>query len=168
MRLLTYFIFLVLLGCGNQKKVSESVTASADTIPSRAEETSESKSEGGTEKERFVFINDTISQELVVDQYENDSIRFSIQVRNLSRNLSSEIHGKAVKNKSTEGAELDENREGDTYLVDEYFFDKDCWLAIRIDADNHLTARIKEAECSRKHPTCCPFRSIGIMERSIK
>lgn len=108
----------------------------------------------------YVFENDTIKQTVELSLCNEKEIVFKLISQNKQRKQVSKIEGIA-KNKGGD-IELDEDAEGNAYPVNEYIYEKECWLAFRIDRDTKTKMRINEADCNL-HNLYCPFASVDLL-----
>jgi hypothetical protein len=112
----------------------------------------------------FIYENDTIKQTVKIQFMNDDEIKFQLNCENKMRNQNAFIEGIA---KSKDGdLEIDEDEEGNAYPVIEFIYEKDCWLAFRIDLDTRSILRIHMADCTPN--PYCPFSSVGILNKIIE
>lgn len=93
----------------------------------------------------YEYKNDTLSQTLTILFLSEETISFSYMIVNGNDNSRFCIQGNA--NLRNGDAEMDENEEGISYLVDVYEYQKECYLAIRIDAETYSRIRIVAGDC---------------------
>lgn len=93
----------------------------------------------------YEYKNDTLSQTLTILFLSEETISFSYMIVNGNDNSRFCIQGNA--NLRNGDAEMDENEEGISYLVDLYEYQKECYLAIRIDAETYSRIRIVAGDC---------------------
>lgn len=62
-----------------------------------------------------------------------------------------------------DGVEFDEDEYGSGYLAEEFVYNGDCWIAIRIDMKMKNKIKILEADCKVPKPKGCSFESTGIL-----
>lgn len=108
----------------------------------------------------YIFENDTLKQTIVLSRFNENEIDFKLISENKSRKQKALLEGIA---KIKDGdVEIDEDSEGNAYPVNEYIYEKDCWLAFRIDRSTHERMRINEADCNQ-HSQYCPFASVDLL-----
>ncbi|MCT4602054.1 MAG: hypothetical protein N4A59_03985 [Marinifilum sp.] len=112
-------------------------------------------------KEIFFCESNSLLQVLGVKFKTEDELEFTLIVFNKSKNKRSELSGVARMNEGD--MEFDEDENGESYPVNEYFYKKDCWLSIRIDADNQNKLRIISADCEKYESKETPFTSDQIL-----
>ncbi|KAF0128603.1 MAG: hypothetical protein FD155_3161 [Bacteroidetes bacterium] len=134
-----------------------SQTSQNNTSSKKEEETNIEKNSINTV---YVFENDTIKQTVELSLCNEKEIAFKLISQNKQRKQESKIEGIA-KIKGGD-IELDEDAEGNAYPVNEYIYEKDCWLAFRIDKDTKTKIRINEADCNL-HNLYCPFASVDLL-----
>jgi hypothetical protein len=108
----------------------------------------------------YVFENDTLKQIIELSLYNEKEIAFKLISQNKQRKQEAKIEGVA-KIKGGD-VEIDEDAEGNAYPVNEYIYEKDCWLAFRIDKDTKTKMRINESDCNL-HNQYCPFSSVDLL-----
>lgn len=159
----------MLSSCINQttKQNSTSINV-ADSI---AEKSSNDTIKYNTKKSEdshhtYVFSNDTLIQKVTLEYLSDNKIRFVLLSKNNIRELSDSVKGIATS-KSSEDPEIDEDEEGNAYPAQEYIFDGDYWLSIRIDMEKKDKLRIIVGEnYPSKHKEYCPLGSIGILHKT--
>ncbi len=93
----------------------------------------------------YEYKNDTLSQTLTILFLSEETISFSYMTVNKNNNTRFCIQGNA--NLRNGDAEIDENEDGVSYLVDLFEYRKECYLAIRIDAETYSRIRIVAGDC---------------------
>jgi|WetSurSiteA1Bulk_404760.scaffolds.fasta_scaffold21758_2 hypothetical protein len=146
---LTFCLF-IFVSCTSQ-------TSQNNTSSIKEEETNIEKNSINTV---YIFENDTIRQTVELSLCNEKEIAFKLISQNKQRKQESKIEGIA-KNKGGD-IELDEDAEGNAYPVNEYIYEKECWLAFRIDRDTKTKMRINEADCDL-HNLYCPFASVDFL-----
>jgi len=134
-----------------------SQTSQNNTFSKKEEKTNIKKNSINT---IYVFENDSIKQTIELSLCNEKEIVFKLISQNKYRNQESKIEGIA-KIKGGD-IELDEDSEGNAYPVYEYIYEKDCWLAFRIDKETKTKIRINEANCIL-HNLYCPFASVDLL-----
>lgn len=108
----------------------------------------------------YVYENDTIRQTVELSFCNDKEIAFKLISQNKQKKQDAKIEGIA---KTKDGdVEIDEDAEGNAYPVNEYIYEKDCWLAFRMDKDTKTKMRINEANC-KLHNKFCPFASVDLL-----
>lgn len=108
----------------------------------------------------YVFENDTLQQYLELSWLNEKTISFKLVSKNMKRKQESKIEGVAkLKNGDIE---IDEDAEGNAFPVNEYIFEKNCWLAFRLDKNTQTKVSILEADCMVNN-IFCPFASIDYL-----
>ncbi len=96
----------------------------------------------------------------IVSKNELDFVLF---VYNKKTEKTCHIAGKAIKKEGD--MEFDEDEFGNSIPVNEYIYNNNCWIAIRISQDEK-TASTTAAECkSVDEEKLLPFSSIGLMKK---
>ena len=95
----------------------------------------------------YKYKNDTLIQIISITFLSEEIISFSYKIVNENNNSYYCIQGKA--NLKNGDAEIDENEDGISYLVDLFEYQKECYLAIRIDAETYSRIRIVAGDCDR-------------------
>lgn len=149
--IILYFLLFVACTSKQSNKV-QSHTSSKKDIKSNIKNTPTPK--------YYIFENDTLKQVLELKVYQEHEIAFKLISLNKKRKQQAKIEGIA-KSKSGD-IEIEEDTEGNAYPVNEYIYEKNCWLAIRIDRSTKTKIRINEAECNI-HNLYCPFSSIDLL-----
>jgi hypothetical protein len=108
----------------------------------------------------YVFENDTIKQTVELSFCNEKDIVFKLISQNKLRKQEAKIEGIA-KIKGGD-IEIDEDVEGNAYPVNEYIYEKDCWIAFRIDKDSKTKIRINEADCNFRN-LYCPYASVDLL-----
>jgi len=159
----------MLSSCINQS--SKQNSTSINEADSNAEKSSNDTIKYNTMKSEdshstYVFSNDTLIQKVTLEYLSDNKIRFVLVSKNNIRELSDSVKGIATS-KSSGDLEIDEDEEGMAYFAQEYIFDGDYWLSIRIDMDKKDKLRIIVGEnYPFKHKEYCPLSSIGILYRT--
>jgi hypothetical protein len=89
-------------------------------------------------------------------------LQYKYIVESVQDNKKIEFKGIAILKQGD--AEMDEDENGYAYLVNEYIDETDCWISIRIDAENKTKARVIIADCEKKEVKNIPLSSIGILK----
>ena len=93
----------------------------------------------------YKYKNDTLIQIISITFLSEEIISFSYKIVNENNNSYYCIQGKA--NLKNGDAEIDENEDGISYLVDLFEYQKECYLGIRIDAETYSRIRIVAGDC---------------------
>lgn len=93
----------------------------------------------------YKYKNDTLSQIMTITFLSEEIISFSYIIVNKNHNSHYCIQGKASLIKGD--AETDEREDGTSYLVDLFECQKECYLAIRIDAETYSRISIVAGDC---------------------
>ena len=93
----------------------------------------------------YIYKNDTLSQIMTMTFLSEEIISFSYIIVNKNHNSHYCIQGKASLIKGD--AETDESEDGTLYLVDLFEYRKECYLAIRIDAETYSRISIVAGDC---------------------
>lgn len=93
----------------------------------------------------YEYKNDTLRQTLTISFLSEETISFSYMTVNKNNNSRFCVQGNA--NLRNGDAEMDENEDGVSYLVDLFEYQKECYLAIRIDAETYSRIRIVAGDC---------------------
>lgn len=120
----------------------------------------ESYSINNSKSEIFEFENDTLKQYVELYSRNEREISFLLVSRNKITMQEARLAGIA-KNKGGD-AELDEDADGYAYVVTEYIYDNECWLAFRLDNDTNTRIRVNEADCAMSTDST-PFYSIALL-----
>ncbi len=142
----------------NQSSLKEKITSIEKDSVSRKEVKASFEKDSATTV--YIFENDTIKQTVELNKCNDKEIVFKLTTQNKHSKQDAKIEGIA-KMKGGD-VEIDEDAEGNAYPVNEYIYEKDCWLAFRIDRDNKSKMRINEANCNL-HKKNCPFASVDIL-----
>ena len=144
------FSLFVCLSCTHQTP-KDNTSTNNDT---------ESIKESNSLNTAYVFENDTLKQTVEISLFNEEEIVFKLISENKYRKQKALIEGIA---KIKEGdIELDEDAEGNAYPVNEYIYEKECWIAFRIDIKTKTKMRINEADCNQ-HNLYCPFASFDVL-----
>ena len=111
----------------------------------------------------YKFENDTLKQSVEIVKQKSNSIVFILLSENKRNHKQARTEGEAFLKGGD--AELDEDDDGNSYLVSEYIFDRQCWISFRLDSETRSKMKIIEADCKQKHDPSCPFASVGILMR---
>jgi hypothetical protein len=111
----------------------------------------------------YKFENDTLKQSVEIVKQKSNSIVFILLTENKRNHKQARIEGEALLKGGD--AEFDEDEDGNSYLVSEYIFEKQCWISLRLDSETRSKMKIIEADCIQKHDPSCPFSSVGFLLR---
>jgi len=109
----------------------------------------------------YVYENDTLIQTVKLFFVNKREIEFQLISENKVRQQKASIEGIAKTNNGD--AEIDEDEEGNSYPVNEYIYESDCWLSFRIDMETQTTMKIIMEDCISNQ--YCPFSSVGILKK---
>ncbi|HHT52723.1 MAG TPA: hypothetical protein GX007_06065 [Bacteroidales bacterium] len=115
-----------------------------------------------SDEEVFIFENDTLLQKLVLNKIDSTEFNFTLLSTNKLRNQTAQIEGVASNKEGI--IEVDENEEGEVYLVYVYTFEGDCYLEFRVDIESFKIVKIFAADCITIN-SFCPFFSVGLLKK---
>ena len=173
---MNYHVKIVLLifslfffSCSSKEKKEISTATLTESFNQETEDNKETVQDTPSSCFVYVYENDTLKQTLkLVFLSEKKEIDFNLTSENKLKKQKESIQG--VAKRENGDLELDEDDEGNVYLVHEYIYDGDCWIAFRvnleckdINLEAKATVRIKGgSKCNKQHPNC-PFYSIGLL-----
>lgn len=109
----------------------------------------------------YKYEDSDLVQIAIVKYVTESKITFTLNSKNKRTMAESKIEGEAV---SIGGdGEIDEDELGKAYFSIEYVYDKECWLAFRIDEETRNRLQVHEANCENHRKRETPFASKGIM-----
>ena len=108
----------------------------------------------------YVFENETLKQTVELSFFNEKEIAFKLISQNKKEKQYAQIEGIAKMRGGD--VEIDEDAEGNAYPVDEFIYEKNCWLAFRIDRNTKARMRVNETNCNL-HSQYCPFASVGLL-----
>ena len=103
-----------------------------------------------------------IIKKLEIRVISNDSLDFVLISKNKNNGISSTIKGVAITYGNSLGT--NEDKEGNAFLVKEYFYESEtCWLEFHYDIDTKTRIKIYESDCLRHDST--PYATIDFLNR---
>lgn len=111
----------------------------------------------------FKFENNEIIQIIAIQYIDENTIKFILKIISKADENESNLAGNAkIK---VGDSEIDEDEEGIGYPVNEYVYDGDCWISIRIALQTKDMLRIISSDCGKLSSKHEPFDSIGILKK---
>jgi hypothetical protein len=165
--LLIIFLFSF-LSCGNPNNINFNNTSENY---SREEEINNSISSNSVQSPleidsvlNYVYENDTLIQKIEIQYLSKEKISFLLTSENKQNKKIFKIQGTALSIADSD-PEIDEDEEGSAYPAQQYIYENECWLSIRIDLEEFNRIRIIEGNCEKLHHKSCPFESVGILRK---
>lgn len=111
----------------------------------------------------FKFENNEFIQIIAIQYIDENTIKFILKIISKSDENESNLTGNAkIK---VGDSEIDEDEEGIGYPVNEYVYDGECWISIRIALQTKDMLRIISSDCGKLSSKYAPFDSKGILKK---
>lgn len=158
MRYLIFTLLLSLLGCKPYNKPESNPIADDSIVADLSQSDVERKS-----ALTYEYENDTLIQTITIRLISEKELSFTLISKNKQKDKSSLING--IARLDGTDPEIDEDEEGNAYPSQQYIFERDCWLSIKIDMELKDKIRVVEASCENHRDVSCPFNSVGILRK---
>ena len=111
----------------------------------------------------FEFANNEVVQLAALSCVDETTTKFSIKTISKKNENVSELEGVAILKEGD--VEIDEDEDGIGYPVNEYIYNENCCIAVRLALESKNLLRINSAECGDIVTESAPFISKGVLKK---